>query len=115
MTHRQHVPFSCVLDIAEASIRTDQPERAGQFSLLLQGSPKLRNLRLEAGLCEVVDRAADDLLPRNSQEFAHAGAGVPGIAIVVGNEDRYGGVKDNRPEEELKFSWAVFHQPEGGW
>ena len=115
MTHRQHVPFGRVLDVAQASIRTDQPERTGLFPLLLQGSPKLRNLRLEAGLCKVIDRAADDLLPRNSQELAHAGAGVPGIAIVVGDEDGYGRVIDNRPEEKLKFSWAVLHQPEGGW
>jgi hypothetical protein len=64
VAHGQHVPFGRVLNFPRASIRTHQPERAFLFSPLLQGLPKLRNLRLEAGLRKVVDRAADDLLPR---------------------------------------------------
>jgi hypothetical protein len=115
MAHRQHVPFGRVLNVPRDSIPADQPERAFLFPLLLQGFPKLRNLRFKAGLCKVIDPAADDLLPRKPQELAHAGAGFPGIALIVGEEDGYGGMIDNRPEKELKFSWAVLYKPAGGW
>jgi hypothetical protein len=115
VAHGQHVSFGRVLNVQRASIRSQQPERTFLFPPLLQGFPELRNVRLRAWLCEVADRAADDLFPRQPEELADADAGVPGIAIVVGDEDGCGRVIENRPEQDLEFSWAVLHQPAGGW
>ena len=75
------------------------------LSLLLQGSPKLRNPGLETGFCEFIDRAADDFLARQPQEFAGAYAGFSGIALIVGDEDRGGWVIDDGAEEEFE-SWS---------
>ena len=93
----------------------DQLERAFLLALLLKGAPEFRNLRLEAGLGKIIQAAADDLFPREAQELAGADAGVPGIAVVVRDQNGRGRMKDNRPEQELQFFRTVLQQPAGGW
>ena len=73
--------------------------------------PALRNYRLEAGLCKIIETAADNLFPRETQELAGADTGLQVTAIVVGEQNRFGGMKHERPEKQLEFPRAVFREP----
>jgi hypothetical protein len=85
------------------------------LTVLQKGTPKLRYLWLEARQGKVVDLASNDLFPGKSQQLTRARAGVSGIAVVVGDEERRGRVVDNRPEEEFQFFRPVLYEPIGGW
>ena len=114
VAYRQHVPFGRVLNVPRASVRTQQLERAFLFALLQKGTPAFRNQRLETGLGKIIQTAADDLFPRETQEFARADTGVPVLAIVVRDQDGRGRMENDRPEQQLEFFRAVFRQPAGG-
>ena len=105
------LPLGPELDLAQACIRTHQLKRTLFLPVLVQGSPKLRNLRLETGCCKVTDRAPDDAFPGKAQELADADAGVPGSPVVVGDQDGRGRVIDNRPEEKFEFFRTVLVKP----
>jgi hypothetical protein len=73
----------------------------------------VRDLWLKTGRGKVVYLASDDLFPGKPQQLARACAGFSGIAIVVGDQERRGGVINNRQEEQLQFSRPVLDKPIG--
>src|SRR5271155_4417102 len=114
VAHRQNVAFGGVLNGTHVSIRTQQLEGALLLAVLEKSAPQLRNLGLEAGRSEVVHPAADDLIPRKSQQLAGAGAGIPISAIVVRDQDGRRRMVDDGAEQQLEFPRTVFFEPAGG-
>ncbi len=66
---------------------------------------------LYLGRCEIIQAVADDLFPRQTQEFAGAGTSIPILAIIVSDQDRGGRLKYDCAEQQLKFFGAVLEQP----
>ena len=114
MAHRQHVSLGGVLNLARASIRTQQPERACLLAAFEKGLPQFGNLRFEAGLDEVIQTASNDLFPRKSEQLSGAGTGVAVMTVVVGDQDGRGRMVDDRPEQQFQFLRTVFRKPAGG-
>jgi hypothetical protein len=73
----------------------DAPENSlngvsNAYTSKLDGSAigtKPRNLGFASGWCKVADRTANDILSRQPYELTYADAGVPRIAIAIGDEN----------------------------
>src|ERR1051326_9304537 len=121
ITDRQYTPFGHVLYVLRSGVGTHQPERTSLFPLFLQGLPKLRYLGFDARVYEFIHRVTNDFLARLSQELAGSSAGVPGSALIVGNQDGRRGVIDDCAEKQLELFGTIFDEPvvgvrgEGGW
>ena len=113
MAYRQHVPFGRVLDVPRTSVRPYESKRSFLLAFLKKPSPAFRNHRLDAGICEIIKTAANDLFPRETQELARADIGLQVVAIVVGEQNGRGRMVYNRPEQQIEFFRAVFREPAG--
>ncbi len=111
VTRRQHVGFRDVLDFARGAVRAEKLERSHLLTLFEQGLPTLRNHRLYIGRCKIIQTVADDLFPRQTQELAGPGAGIPIVTIIVSDQDGGGRLKYDGAEQQLKFFGAVLEQP----
>jgi hypothetical protein len=83
------------------------------LAFLQELAPLFRDNRFEILVREIVQLPADDLLPRDTQKFADAYAGLAGQAVVVREQYRRGGVKDNGAEQKFEFFRTVFEKPTG--
>jgi len=73
--------------------------------------PSFRNHRLYRWGCEIIQAAPNDLLPGKAQDLPRADAGLSVLAVVIREQDGYGGMEDNRPEEVLQLFRAIFLKP----
>ena len=76
--------------------------------------PALRNHRLQCGHRKIIQTAADDFFPRQTQEPAGADTGLPVTTLVVREENGRGRVKYDRAEEGLELLRTIFREPASG-
>ena len=95
-------------------VRAHQRKRPFLLAFLQKSSPAFGNHRLEAGLRKIIQTAADDLFPRETQELAGADTGLPVVAIVVRDQNGDGRLEDDRPEQQLEFLRTIFREPSDG-
>src|SRR5688572_21734628 len=81
------------------------------FPSLEEAAPEIWDHRLELGGGEIVNSLTDDSGPGESQQFGRTGAGLAIIASVVGDQNGYGRMIDDRTEEQLEFPGTVLEQP----
>jgi hypothetical protein len=77
------------------------------FTSLQEGVPELLNMRPEARFCKIVNSTADDSASWKTEKLGCTATCIPIIAVIVRDEDGFGRLIDNRPEQQLKLLQAV--------
>ena len=111
VTHRKDVALRGVLNLSQAPVGAHQPQRAALFALLQEDPPQLLNLSPEARLCKLVKSTTNDSFSWQPEQPGRTTTGVSIIAVIIGDEDGFGWLVDNRTENQFKLFQAVVQQP----